>query len=193
FTPLYVLGLMGVTRRLSHFTDPSLQIWFQIAAVGALLIFLGILSFLVQIFVSVRNREALRDRTGDLWDGRTLEWATSSPPPQYNFAFTPMVHDRDAWMDMKTRGHERPMEGFKPIHMPKNTGAGVVLAALALGCGFGLVWHIWWLASLSFVALLAVAIGHSFNYHRDYHIPADEVRRVEHDYSRKLAAQGSAS
>jgi cytochrome o ubiquinol oxidase subunit 1 len=105
--PLYILGLMGVTRRLSHFDDPSLQIWFQIAAFGAALIFLGILAFLVQIFVSIRRRESLRDHSGDIWGGRTLEWSTSSPPPDYNFAFTPLVHDLDAWADMKQRGDLR--------------------------------------------------------------------------------------
>src|SRR5262249_44719611 len=112
FAPLYVLGFMGVTRRLRVFEDPSLQIWFIIAGVGAFLILIGILAFLVQIAVSIRNREALRDVTGDPWHGRTLEWATSSPPPAYNFAFTPVVHDNDAWWDMKRRGYQRPLGGF---------------------------------------------------------------------------------
>ena len=128
FMPLYVLGLMGVTRRVSHFEDASLQIWFQVAAFGALLIALGIASFLIQLVVSYRRRDALRDDTGDPWDGRTLEWSTSSPPPVYNFAFTPRVHDQDAWWQMKQHGYQRPTSGFIPIHMPKNTWAGIVLA-----------------------------------------------------------------
>lgn len=179
FMPLYVLGLMGVTRRVSHFEDPSLQIWFVIAAFGAVLILLGIIAFIVQIVVSIRNREALRDETGDPWDGRTLEWSTSSPPPAYNFAFTPMVHDLDAWWDMKQRGYVRPTSGFIPIHMPANTGAGVVLAGLSVVCGFAMIWHIWWLAVLSFIALVGAAIAHTFNFKRDYYIPAEEVVRVE--------------
>jgi cytochrome o ubiquinol oxidase subunit 1 len=187
FMPLYVLGLMGVTRRLSHFEDPSLQIWFQIAAFGAFLIALGILSFIIQLVVSFRRRESLRDPTGDPWDGRTLEWSTASPPPAYNFAFTPRVHDNDAWWDMKKHGYVRPQAGFIPIHMPRNTGAGIVLAALSTVCGFALIWHMWPLAALSFAALLAVAIGHTFNYQRDYHIPADEVVRVEGERTRLLA------
>nr|WP_299697012.1 cytochrome o ubiquinol oxidase subunit I [Hydrocarboniphaga sp.] len=189
FMPLYVLGLMGVTRRLSHFEDPSLQIWFQIAAFGALLILFGIIAMLVQIVVSIRNREALRDHTGDPWNGRTLEWSTSSPPPAYNFAFTPNVHEQDAWWDMKARGSQRPTAGFIPIHMPKNTAAGLVLAGIAMICGFALIWHIWWLAGVSFACLIGGAIYHSFNYDRDFHIPADEVRVVENQRSRQLALQ----
>ncbi|HKJ94805.1 MAG TPA: cytochrome o ubiquinol oxidase subunit I [Gammaproteobacteria bacterium] len=192
FAPLYILGLMGVTRRLSHFTDPSLQVWFVIAGIGAAIILVGILAFLVQIAVSIRDREALRDVTGDPWEGRTLEWSTSSPPPGYNFAFTPVVHDRDAWDDMKRHGFQRPTEGFQPIHMPKNTASGIILAGLALGCGFGLVWHIWWLVIASFVGLVAVAIGHSFNYHRDFHLSADEVGRTEQAFTERLAREGAA-
>jgi cytochrome o ubiquinol oxidase subunit 1 len=179
FTPLYVLGLMGVTRRMSHFEDPSLQIWFVIAALGAVIILLGIVAFLVQIIVSIRNREALRDETGDPWGGRTLEWSTSSPPPAYNFAFTPVVRELDAWWDMKARGYERPTTGFIPIHMPANTGAGVILAGISVVLGFALIWHIWWLAVVSFVALIGSAIAHTFNFKRDYYIPAEEVVRVE--------------
>jgi cytochrome o ubiquinol oxidase subunit 1 len=189
FTPLYVLGLMGVTRRLSHFDDPSLQIWFQIAAFGAALIFCGIIAFLMQLYVSIRRRESLRDRSGDPWDGRTLEWSTSSPPPDYNFTFTPVVHDLDAWSDMKKHGYQRPTQGFKPIHMPKNTGAGLILAGFAMACAFGLIWYIWWLAAASFIGLIGGVIIHSFNYHRDYHIPADEVERTETLRTRQLAEQ----
>jgi cytochrome o ubiquinol oxidase subunit 1 len=179
WTPIYIVGLMGTTRRVRHFDDPELRIWFVIAGIGALIILVGILGFVIQIAVSIRNRKALRDTTGDPWGGRTLEWATASPPPFYNFAFTPVVHELDAWHDMKSRGARAPISGFRPIHMPRNTGAGVVLAALALVLGFAMVWYIWWLAALSFAGLLAVAIGHTFNYHRDYHVAADEIARIE--------------
>lgn len=187
FMPLYVLGLMGVTRRVSHFTDPSLQIWFQVAAVGAFLIAIGIAAFLIQLVVSFKRRAQLRDVTGDPWDGRTLEWSTSSPPPAYNFAFTPVVHDSDAWWQMKDRGYERPQKGFLPIHMPKNTGAGIILAGLSTVLGFALIWHMWLPAAVAFVALLAVAIGHTFNYQRDYYIPAEHVVRTEEERTRLLA------
>jgi cytochrome o ubiquinol oxidase subunit 1 len=188
FMPLYVLGLMGVTRRMSHFEDMSLQIWFQIAAFGAFLIMLGIASFLIQLVVSYRRRDSLRDTTGDPWDGRTLEWSTSSPPPAYNFAFTPVIHDNDAWSDMKKRNYARPQDGFIAIHMPKNTGAGVVIAVLASVCAFALIWHMWLVAVLGFAAMLIATIVHTFNYKRDFHVPVDEVVRIEGVRTRLLAS-----
>ncbi|MGK6322117.1 cytochrome o ubiquinol oxidase subunit I [Sphingomonas sp. DT-51] len=190
FTPLYVLGLMGVTRRLRAFDDPGLQIWFVIAAIGALIIAAGIGSMLMQFYVSIRDREKLRDFTGDPWNGRTLEWATSSPPPAYNFAFSPVIHDLDAWHDMKQRKAERPTEGFRAIHMPKNTGAGIILAGLSTVFGVAMIWYIWWLAALAFVALLAVAIGHTFNYDRDFHIPAEDIVKNEDVRTRALQSAG---
>ncbi|MCZ7850984.1 MULTISPECIES: cytochrome o ubiquinol oxidase subunit I [Agrobacterium] len=189
FMPLYILGLMGITRRLSQFEDNSLQIWFVIAAFGAFLIALGIASFVIQLIVSFLNREKLRDVTGDPYNGRTLEWSTSSPPPAYNFAFTPVIHDVDAWADMKKRGYSRPKEGFIPIHMPKNTGAGVIISAISVVLGFALVWHIWWLAALSMLAIIAVSIAHTFNYNREYYIPASDVSTVEAERTKLLAEQ----
>ncbi|WP_423709932.1 cytochrome o ubiquinol oxidase subunit I [Undibacterium sp. WLX3042] len=188
FMPLYVLGLMGVTRRLSHFEDPSLQIWFQVAALGAVLIAIGIACFIIQMVVSYLRREQLRDVTGDPWGGRTLEWATSSPPPAYNFAFTPRVHDSDAWVDMKANNYVRPTSGFLPIHMPKNTAAGIIIAGLSAVCGFALIWQMWLLAGLGFIVMMAAIIIHTFNYNRDYYIPADEVVRTENERTRLLAS-----
>jgi cytochrome o ubiquinol oxidase subunit 1 len=186
FMPLYVLGLMGVTRRLSHFDDPSLQIWFQIAAVGAALIALGIGSMLIQFLVSFLRRDELRDTTGDPWNGRTLEWSTSSPPPDYNFAFTPVVYDNDTWADMKKRNYIRPQRGFVPIHMPKNTAAGFIIAALAGLLGFAIIWQMWLVAGASFIGMLAAIIIHTFNYQRDFYIPAEEVIRTENARTRSL-------
>lgn len=189
FMPLYVLGLMGVTRRVQHFDDPSLQVWFLVAAAGAGLIALGILAFIIQLVVSFIRRDQLRDVTGDPWGARTLEWSTASPPPDYNFAFTPVIHDHDAWADMKRRGYERPLEGFRKIHMPKNTGTGFVLGILSIAFSFGMIWYIWWLAALTFVAMAVVTIGHTFNYNRDFYIPADDVVRAEGARSRLLESR----
>ncbi|UTY59709.1 cytochrome o ubiquinol oxidase subunit I [Massilia sp. erpn] len=186
FMPLYVLGLMGVTRRMSHFEDPSLQIWFVIAAIGAALIAVGIGAMVVQFVVSYIRRDKLRDVTGDPWNGRTLEWSTSSPPPDYNFAFTPRVHDNDTWADMKKNGYQRPLKDFMAIHMPKNTGAGFIISALSFVVGFALIWQMWLPAVLGFVVLMAAIIIHTFNYKRDYYIPAEEVTRTEDARTRLL-------
>ncbi|MGN1056335.1 MAG: cytochrome o ubiquinol oxidase subunit I [Comamonas sp.] len=191
FTPLYVLGLMGVTRRVSHFDDASLQIWFVIAAVGVAIIAAGIGAFILQLIVSYFQRDKNRDLTGDSWgSGRTLEWATSSPPPVYNFAKTPVVHDIDAWWDMKKHGYQRPTSGFEDLHMPKNTGAGFVISMIAMVLGFALIWHIWWLAIVSFAGVILASIIHTFNYNRDYYIPASEVQATEDARTEQLARHG---
>ncbi|MGI4939573.1 MAG: cytochrome o ubiquinol oxidase subunit I, partial [Janthinobacterium lividum] len=170
WTPIYVVGLMGVTRRIHHIDDTSLQPYFVVAAVGALIILVGILGTVMSIVMGIVRREALRDVTGDPWNGRTLEWSTSSPPPAYNFAFPPVVHELDTWYDMKECGYKHPATGYRPIHMPRNTGVGVYLSALALALGFGMIWYMWWLAAIAAIGLLAVSVGHTFNYNRDYFI-----------------------
>jgi len=179
WTPIYVVGLMGVPRRVHHLDDTTLQPYFIVAAIGALIILVGILGFVMSIVMGIVRRNRLRDATGDPWGGRTLEWSTSSPPPAYNFAFTPVVHTLDAWHDMQARGYQRPTTGFRPIHMPRNTGVGVILAGLALTLGFGMVWYMWWLAAVSLAGILIVAIGHTFNLARDLFIPADVVAATE--------------
>jgi cytochrome o ubiquinol oxidase subunit 1 len=184
--PVYVLGFMGITRRLSHFDDLTLRPYFAVAAVGVLLIAGGIAAMLIQFGVSILRRKELRDVTGDPWDGRTLEWSTSSPPPDYNFAFTPVVHDNDTFAFMKEQKYRRPREGFVAIHMPKNTAAGFIIALFSAAIGFALIWHMWLPAVLSFAALIVATIVHTFNYNRDYYIPAEEVVRSENARTRLL-------
>jgi len=112
--------------------------------------------------------------------------------PAYNFAFTPVVHDLDAWADMKSRGYQRPLTGFRDIHMPRNTGAGVIMAGLSVVLAVALIWYIWWLAIVSFVALIGYTIAHTFNYDRDFLIPSSDVTRVEDERTRLLAANAQA-
>ena len=191
FMPLYIMGLMGVTRRLNQFQDTSLHIYFIVALIGGLLVFCGILSFVMAMVVGWIQREKTRDLTGDAWgDGRSLEWSTSSPPPDYNFAFTPVVHDIDAWWDMKKHGYKRPQTGFVPIHMPKGTSAGMIVSAFALIFGFAMIWYIWWLAGIAFVAMIGYTIYHTFNYDRDFYIPAEEVAKTEAERTRVMASAG---
>ncbi|MEH6434462.1 cytochrome o ubiquinol oxidase subunit I [Massilia sp. DD77] len=186
FTPPYILGFMGYTRRVSHFEDTSVQWLFQVSLFGTLMIAGGIGALLLQIFFTWKDRKSLRDVTGDPWDGRTLEWATASPPPDYNFAFTPVVHDNDTFADMKKNGYQRPLKDFVAIHMPKNTWAGFGISALSCVVGFAIIWHMWLLTAVSFVVLLAAIIIHTFNYKRDYYIPAEEVTRTEEAHTRLL-------
>ena len=188
FTPPYILGFMGVTRRVSHFDDPSIQWLFRISLGGTLLIAAGIACLLIQIGYSIWKRKELADHTGDPWGGRTLEWATSSPPPDYNFAFTPVVFDNDAYADMKKAGYRRPLNGYVPIHMPKNTWAGPVIPGVTFLMAFGIIWHMWAFVAVTFIAMVAVAIAHTFDYKRDFYIPADEVARTEEARTRLLEA-----
>jgi cytochrome o ubiquinol oxidase subunit I len=148
FLPLYALGLLGMTRRMQHYADLSWQPYLIVAEVGAIVILAGIVATIAQLVVSIRTREARRDRTGDPWDGRTLEWSTSSPPPAYNFAVLPEVESLDAFWAMKKRGPRVPPERYEAIEVPRNSANGFVTAFFAVVTGFAMIWHIWWLAIL---------------------------------------------
>ncbi|MFP1825891.1 cytochrome o ubiquinol oxidase subunit I [Lonsdalea quercina] len=192
FMPLYALGFMGMTRRLSQQINPEFHPLLLVASAGAALIALGILCQLIQFVVSIRDREQNRDLTGDPWDARTLEWATSSPAPFYNFAVVPQVHDRDAFWEEKEKGeaYRRPNGGYEEIHMPKNTAAGLVISAFALVFGFAMIWYIWWLAAVGFVGMIATWVVHSFNQDVDYYVPVEEIERIENANFEKLSKAG---
>lgn len=192
FMPLYALGFMGMTRRLSQHIDPVFHPLLMVAAGGAALIALGILCQVIQIVVSVRDWEQNRDLTGDPWGGRTLEWATSSPPPFYNFAIVPEVNNkRDVFWEMKEEGsaYQKPLE-YEPIHMPKNSGVGVVIAAFSLVFGFAMIWHIWWLAIVGFSGIIVTWIVHSFKEDVDYYVPVEEVERIENRHFDQISQAG---
>src|SRR5712672_1632649 len=161
FMPLYAVGLLGMTRRMQHYADVSWQPYLIVAEVGAVVILCGIIATIVQLVVSIRTRESRRDRTGDPWNGRTLEWSTSSPPPAYNFAVLPQVDSLDAFWAMKQRGPMRPAERYASIEMPRNSANGFVTAFFAVVTGFAMIWHIGWLAvlGLACAALTLLAFG----------------------------------
>jgi cytochrome o ubiquinol oxidase subunit 1 len=186
FLPLYVLGFMGMTRRLNHYDNPAWHPWLLVAEVGAVLIAIGIAHQLAQLYVSIRDRNlpGNRDFTGDPWDGRTLEWATSSPPPVYNFAVLPVVRELDAFTEMKSRSKYPSSEPvYRDIHMPANTSAGLLVSMFSLVLGFAAVWHIWWLAVIGLVGAIGTVIARSFDDHTDYYIPADTVQLIEENRS----------
>ncbi|WP_412058984.1 cytochrome o ubiquinol oxidase subunit I [Bartonella sp. DGB2] len=196
FFPVYALGLMGATRRLQHYVEPSWQPFFIIAALGVFIILIGILCFILQVLLAVwygiKHRGRLPVIENDPWgDARTLEWATSCPPPAYNFATIPVIRSEDAYWDMKVRGERRKTEGFSKIHMPSNTAAGVIAGILSLVIGFALVWHIWWLVGLSFLGFIGTILYHSLTGdHHGYYIPAEDVQKTEDEFIAVLEQQG---
>lgn len=182
FLPLYILGLMGATRRLDHYdASTGWQPLFIVVAIGMVFILAGIVLQNIQLLVSILQRDENRDVTGDPWNGRTLEWSISSPPPSYNFAIIPQVTERDSfWGTKKTE----PVENirYKDIHMPKNTAMGLAIAAFSFLFGFGLVWYMWWLAIIGFIGMIACLIIRTSEKDIEYTIPAAEVARIEASY-----------
>jgi len=190
FVPLYILGLMGMTRRLNHYDNPAWEPLLWVALFGAFLVAIGIAFQLLQLFVSVRDRKQNLDVTGDPWGGRTLEWSTSSPPPFYNFAHTPVVKDLDAFWDSKKDGSaNQPPAPYQEIHMPKNAAAGIVISAFSLIFGFALIWHIWWLAIIGTISMLVTVIVRSYNDDIDYYVPVSEITKIENQHIQAKASQ----
>jgi len=180
FMPLYILGFMGATRRMQHYDNVAWQPYFVVAFIGAGIIFAGIGFTLLQVFVSVRNREANRDLTGDPWGGRTLEWSTSSPPPFYNFAVLPKIDSLDQfWHDKEAGIAYRQPAKYADIHMPRNTGVGVIMGGFGVVLGFALVWHIWWMAILGLVGMVGTFLSRAYDRDIDYYVPAAEVEKIE--------------
>jgi cytochrome o ubiquinol oxidase subunit 1 len=183
FMPLYVLGLLGMTRRMQHYAQPEWHPWVLVAGLGAVLILCGIVLQAMQLTVSIRTRERRREPTGDPWDGRTLEWATSSPPPAYNFAVLPNVERVDAYWDMKLKAREslRPSEEprYEPIEMPRNSPTGFITAFFAVVTGFSLIWHIWWLVALGLLGAYATFVVFAWRDVTETEIPAEEVARLD--------------
>jgi cytochrome o ubiquinol oxidase subunit 1 len=196
FMPLYVLGLLGMTRRMQHYDVPEWHPWLIVAACGAGLIMLGIALQVVQLIVSFRHRAQLRDRTGDPWDGRSLEWATSSPPPVFNFAVLPDVSGEDAYWGLKSRAAEQAQSRSEPdyqaIHIPRNSPTGFVCAFFATIMGFALIWHIWWMLIAGAVGAYATFVVFAWRDEDEETIPAAEVARLDRDYRARREAMPNA-
>jgi cytochrome o ubiquinol oxidase subunit 1 len=180
FMPLYVLGLMGMTRRMQHYDNVAWQPWLLLAAVGVAVILAGIVCQVIQLVVSIRSREQLRDLTGDPWNGRTLEWSTASPPPAWNFAAPPIVTARDAfwWSKESTvtkQGTPSIKREYEPIEMPMNSATGFVTAFFAVITGFALIWHIWWMAGLGVFGAFLTMLAFAFRDRQEVEISATRI------------------
>jgi cytochrome o ubiquinol oxidase subunit 1 len=187
FIPLYILGIMGATRRLDHY-DPSMgwQWLFGVAGVGVLIICAGVGFQILQLVVSILQRRQSLDTTGDPWNGRTLEWSTSSPPPFYNFAFIPEITDRDAFWVAKNSDEQPTVRPYEDIHMPKDTPMGIYIAGICLVVGFAIVWHITWLILLGLVGIIACIVLRSLDANTSYYVTAAEVERKETELANKI-------
>jgi cytochrome o ubiquinol oxidase subunit 1 len=183
FMPLYAVGMLGMTRRMQHYDVPEWRPWLIVAAFGAVLILIGIVFQILQLVVSIRHREELRDRTGDPWHGRSLEWATASPPPVFNFAISPDVRSEDAYWAMKSHARQQDLENNEPhyedIQMPRNSPTGFVCAFFATVMGFALIWHIWWMVAAGLIGAFATFVAFAWRDHDEYVIPAAEVARID--------------
>jgi cytochrome o ubiquinol oxidase subunit 1 len=182
FMPLYAAGLLGMTRRLQHYDVAAWRPWMIVAAIGFVLMMVGVVLQGVQIAVSILRRDELRDHTGDPWNGRSLEWATSSPPPVFNFAITPDVHGEDAYWLIKSRAKQQLEDeepGYRDIEMPRNSPTGFICAFFATVMGFALIWHIWWMVAAGFVGAFATFVVFAWRDHDEYVIPAAEVARID--------------
>jgi cytochrome o ubiquinol oxidase subunit I len=185
FMPLYVLGFMGMTRRMQHYDVPEWHPWLLLAAAGAAVILAGIGLQIAQLVVSFRHREQLRDTTGDPWNGRSLEWSTSSPPPAFNFAVLPRIEEGDAYWETKQRALRQHVLAEEPayadIKLPRNSATGFVCAFFATFLGFALIWHIWWLAAVSFLGAFATFVAFAWRDRTEYRVSADEVARIDRE------------
>nr|BET44357.1 MAG: cytochrome o ubiquinol oxidase subunit I [Candidatus Aschnera chinzeii] len=180
FMPLYILGFMGMTRRLSENIDYEYHNMLLIAALGVILIFIGIICQIIQIVKSIKERHNHYDYTGDPWDGRTLEWSTSSPAPIYNFAKIPIVNERDIWWIVKNNNISNNKEiKYEKIHMPNNTSLGILISIFALLFGFSMIWHIWWMVIISFIGIIITWISLSFVKTDGYFIDPEEIICIE--------------
>ncbi len=184
FMPLYILGMMGMSRRLQHYDAATgWHPYLVVAALGACIVALGIAFQVAQLVYSVINREKLKDTTGDPWDGRTLEWAIPSPAPFYNFAVTPEVSERDGFWHDKLK-KKRKSTKYEDIHMPKNTPMGIIIAAFSAVLGFAMIWDITWLAVLSGIAMLGSVIARTLDYNIDYYVKVAEIKKIEAAYAK---------
>jgi cytochrome o ubiquinol oxidase subunit 1 len=182
FMPLYVLGLMGATRRMQHYSNTHWQPLMLVALAGAVLILLGIALTVVQIAVSIRHRERNRDVTGDPWNGRTLEWSTPSPPPAWNFSYLPQVDRADAFWAMKQHGtaqHRNVKRTYATIHVPRNNPTGFFLAFFAVLLGFSLIWRISWGAGLGLLGAIVVCLAQAWRTDGEIEVPAEKVAAFE--------------
>lgn len=189
FMPLFFLGLKGMTRRMYTYSESTgfgpLNL---IASIGAVGLAIGFIVLVYNIYWSFRYAE--RDKTGDPWNARTLEWSTHSPVPEYNFAVVPEVDDLDPFWKAKKTGKPLYNGKIEEIHMPNNSGQPIILGIIFFFFGFFMVFS-WWIpaiiAGLGVIVMLAVR---SFERDHGRHIPVKEIKKTEEALMRRESEAG---
>jgi len=167
------------------------MLWLSVVGVGCTV--LGVLCQITMLVVSIVQRDRLRDETGDPWDGRSLEWATPSPPPFFNFAVLPNVEGEEAYWGIKLKAIESqrlaPEPEYRDIKMPMNSPVGFFTAAFASITGFALIWQIWWLAGLGLVAAFIGFVIFAWRDVHEFHVPIEDLAKAER--ARRAAREAS--
>ncbi|WMC18842.1 MAG: cytochrome o ubiquinol oxidase subunit I [Enterobacteriaceae bacterium PSpicST2] len=182
FLPLYALGFMGMTRRLSQNINLNFHTLLTISTIGTIIILIGIICQVIQFYISIHNKKKNLDITGDPWNGRTLEWFTSSPPKIYNFAIIPKVKNIDAFWDIKNKKLNYKNKEYKSIKIPNNSCIGLIISIFTLIFGFSMVWYIWWLSIICIISIILILIIKSFNIIEHYEISNDNIIKNEREF-----------
>ena len=187
FMPLYMLGFMGATRRLDHYElSTGWHPLFIVVAIGAFVIVCGATIQFIGLFISIKNKNEHLDLTfGDPWNGRTLEWATHSPPPVYNFALIPRVDQIDPLWAVKQGTRVLLNQDYEDIYLPVNTPMALIMGGLSFIFGFAMTWQIFWLAIISITALVSCLIYRFSQEDRHELLKAEDVRKIEESYAAK--------
>jgi cytochrome aa3-600 menaquinol oxidase subunit 1 len=182
FFPMYILGLDGMPRRI--YTYDAADGWTSmnvVATVGAFMMGIGFILLVYNVYYSFRYSK--REKTGDAWDGRTLEWSTTTAiPPHYNFAIIPQVNSLDAFWHSKQQKQVSTTQEYKPIHMPSYSGLPFILSAFLFISGFGMVFEWWIPAIVGAIGTLACMVLRSFDYDDGYHVSVEEIQKTESAY-----------
>ena len=194
FFPLYFTGAQGMPRRAQEIFQPQFAPYLYVAEVGALILLAGLGALVMQLLVSIVQRDRTRVPLGDPWDELNLEWASPAPPPEYNFYGVPEVHDRNAFKWMKEHGTAyKPADRYEDVRLPKNSSVAFIIGVASFACAFGLVWHIWWAVIAGLVVSWGAVITRSFARDTHHTIGADDVRYAHEQWLKQVAAATAVS
>ncbi|MCF6136536.1 cytochrome aa3 quinol oxidase subunit I [Pseudalkalibacillus berkeleyi] len=178
FMPMYVTGLDGQARRMYTYSESTgFGPMNMVSFVGAAIMAIGFVLIVYNIYYSVRY--ASRDISADPWDARTLEWATHTPVPHYNFAITPEVASSEAYWDYKKKNHELYKGDYEKIHMPNNSGIPFVMSCIFFGWGFSLIFSLWIPAIITTIGIFVCMTLRSFEKDHGHYVSVKEIEDTE--------------